>query len=1050
MLKKITDHPSQCEKLASKDKLVDICKRLKLPTSGTKTFLCNGIRNYIQGLKDDEDKPQGKYRKVKLLKRDCVKPNMKWISGKGCYEKSVPTPKKPETPAPARDKKQGMTLAKAIHTAEHFFDQVAYIVLQALIDNRSETTILTRLKEAILNFTNLPYNETFCDAIQRKSLIPPQPDTTKKLGGTASAVGPILRNTNGQDYVLRGMTTQMFRPSGEAGGFDPFEQDMIVKRTKPILPEDIAYNIRASFQRSELFVRLPDPFFEVMTNSLLSMLYDAGQALHVTKMFGFYGCRDAHDRDANVYYLLAERNNVSLMDWINTTPATSITELQLAMFVFQVIFTLCQVKTFCKFRHLDLHTANVMIADLKGSSHFQGQPLDTVKQISYVINIGASGEKTIVTMPTNGQIAKIIDFGYGAFSLGDTTFLLNSNIHQGKIATENSNPRNNDSGFYQVDILFFLLNLCQACYHSKHWKRNRMVAELVKACTAHLSFPDTLPRETWPVVATGEIKTTSHPDIAGRNIWDCYHQWYWKGKGILVNNTKAFGYSSVNLRGLFGTKEHDDTGKTIHSSYFPSRIASFFSKYFKKISVKQTRSMPSLHEITLFIKPKDAKDMQKLKWMPRHSAQIELMETCAKSSSSSCQHKDEAFFQQGQLATTVPSLTNNEFSSTLTGSSSSKLGEKLYSLQTPMTLKDYRWFDHSWHAGPKTLHTPTNVHIVNISAPYRLVTNVGSSLWDVSKAQLSNMSTSDRKSFVAVNGNYFIVPTNLNDQYSRKVDGSHLEVVDTYKPIGFFHQSSKIKGSLSSIGIGTQTLMEIPLALTDDFAFITYLARDNKWKVQRYSTVLKDYPRYVKDIKQYIAEIDTRSSSGEKKDAVQIKAKTLTSLPFEADLAFLGGPIYILDGKEVFSPNDTYVTDSKIRGENGRTIESNKPYAISSHMMDNRKWKSKHKNDMSCPYGDRCSNYLLVHNIMLFYNDGSIGFMLIEGRGFDTMGVTREHVLQYLRKVPNVKSAVSLDGGFSANAVMYNKEDPLSFESLRYTLQDPEKRPLGMSMMFIK
>ena len=47
--------------------------------------------------------------------------------------------------------------------------------------------------------------------------------------------------------------------------------------------------------------------------------------------------------------------------------------------------------------------------------------------------------------------------------------------------------------------------------------------------------------------------------------------------------------------------------------------------------------------------------------------------------------------------------------------------------------------------------------------------------------------------------------------------------------------------------------------------------------------------------------------------------------------------------------------------------------------------------------------------------------MLIEGRGYNSLGIQRSQVLEQLKKVDNINIALSLDGGFSANSYFYDK-----------------------------
>ena len=123
-------------------------------------------------------------------------------------------------------------------------------------------------------------------------------------------------------------------------------------------------------------------------------------------------------------------------------------------------------------------------------------------------------------------------------------------------------------------------------------------------------------------------------------------------------------------------------------------------------------------------------------------------------------------------------------------------------------------------------------------------------------------------------------------------------------------------------------------------------------------------------------------------------------------------------------------------------------YKVVSFAEDNNKFMSKNDKDSRFVYGQRHSNFLINQNIMILMQDGSIAFMIIEGRGFDSMGVQRSYVMNKLKNIKGIRSAVSLDGGFSAQAVIYDKSNEQ--QPLRFLVSDPERRELGLSLQFIK
>lgn len=97
-------------------------------------------------------------------------------------------------------------------------------------------------------------------------------------------------------------------------------------------------------------------------------------------------------------------------------------------------------------------------------------------------------------------------------------------------------------------------------------------------------------------------------------------------------------------------------------------------------------------------------------------------------------------------------------------------------------------------------------------------------------------------------------------------------------------------------------------------------------------------------------------------------------------------------------------------------------------------------------YGMNHSNVFMNHNVLLYHKDHSISFLLVSGRGYGSEGIDRAQLARWLSHSPfakDIKAAISLDGGFSANAVVQKRDG-----SLTYALEDPERRAVGLSYLF--
>jgi hypothetical protein len=165
--------------------------------------------------------------------------------------------------------------------------------------------------------------------------------------------------------------------------------------------------------------------------------------------------------------------------------------------------------------------------------------------------------------------------------------------------------------------------------------------------------------------------------------------------------------------------------------------------------------------------------------------------------------------------------------------------------------------------------------------------------------------------------------------------------------------------------------------------------------------------------------------------------------------AFCSGVLLVDDSKVVFDLHtmlDTrfLIVDTDIQAV-GSTIT--KPpdfteYKLLQESKNNYKFKSADHLDIYDSYGVKVSNRYSIHNVMGITNTGKIMFFLVEGRGFNAVGLDRVQVAYLVDKF-GIYKAISLDGGFSANAV-YKMDDNTS----KYVQNYPQKQKLSTSMTF--
>lgn len=290
---------------------------------------------------------------------------------------------------------------------------------------------------------------------------------------------------------------------------------------------------------------------------------------------------------------------------------------------------------------------------------------------------------------------------------------------------------------------------------------------------------------------------------------------------------------------------------------------------------------------------------------------------------------------------------------------------------------------------------------------------------------------------LAVNGGYFIIPGNIN-YLNPKLSNRQF-----FEPIGFFYDSSfKDNG----------TYLSYPSVYEDDLAVI--FGTKKTMNLYRYKDFLNLH-RQVEDTISYEVKINGQFTAfREKIPAIAMKSfygvdpSLIGTRPFKSDgsevtdndysWAFTSGPILIWDGKVVFTEQkmNSELIERTIDGKN--VLAAAVPYAKNSYKFRSAEFEGNQF------YGMRHSHRYMVHNILAVNKKHQPLIIFCEGRGFDSPGLDRVQ-LANLISIFNIQAAVSLDGGFSANAVYKNCHSTCR---PMFALNDPDKRRLGISLYF--
>jgi hypothetical protein len=338
-------------------------------------------------------------------------------------------------------------------------------------------------------------------------------------------------------------------------------------------------------------------------------------------------------------------------------------------------------------------------------------------------------------------------------------------------------------------------------------------------------------------------------------------------------------------------------------------------------------------------------------------------------------------------------------------------------------------------------------------------------LWEYSEYDndFKNANTS-----VVVNGGYFTVNANSvqENEADRILPGIINPNADYYRPIGFYYNINDIANS--------GTTIPVPKPYIDYFGFIT--CRGNRIAIEGYNDFYQNFLTIEEPI---LYKLDNGKYYTTTQPVIALRVdgsiipKTFggrpmllneTLLPITGDdvlqYAFCSGPILVKNRNIVFDLNtminkEFAVVDSDTpyfypEGPiDPNIIQQDKPpnltsYKIVFNAKDDYMFKAS-EGDMTQIYGMRHSARYMIHNVLGINDNGEILFIMVEGRGYDAPGLDRVQLANLVDKF-NIVDAISLDGGFSANAV-YKIDNPDNSDR-KYLMNTPDKRGLGVMMSF--
>jgi hypothetical protein len=822
---------------------------------------------------------------------------------------------------------------------------------------------------------------------------------------------------------------------------------------------------------------------EIIISSMASHLVDIGLGPALTKYFGGYICSSSD------YYILFERNHFDLFSLLNGGESWErhpdrkvIYDMMMPEDMYIWIAHLAiqnYINKYCfGLVHLDLHLRNVMLKYV-GSSGFnfhhgnpkmptylQAKDLSTVGYIEYILPFEHKGKKTVLVIENNGFMPHIIDWG---LSLVDFSISTENSHLPFKFYPEttyyNEEALKHPNTYGDIEYNFFMYNLIF------HLERQMLFSKQKKVIKPLLEKMNVWANETvedWDPYQKKKIKGKLKPMF-----------WRLKDKepfifvtGVLdVGTTDNIMTPITNIMNLLirqkkfvqteeafifyltrhgkpdfmdkpmvtvditkFSKTRDDLGTFLNESktFFDECVIHDSHSEHCKLTGQDVDKRnpnesltPSLFRYSI---PKNSK-----MWAKNDNLKTITHSMLKKEADTFLEKSISSFVQSYQIDFEPYRYPNLKLPN----------NEKLVYLNTQRLV--------NWSSPPKQLiNKPLSTvhsHFIYLDTPKDVIGYTEDDLYTASIEVLG------KKRGISINGPYFIVTGNVENPLT-----SFLKEDDIFRPVGYYYNVDEKKES--------GTLLPVPYPYKKDFASI-YVDSSNKIHFMKNNEFLKHHKTQLGSSLVYLCDKNRSVFKKGQKDVVaridtpeiKLNKKGEPETDLDYKLAFQSGPILIWDGKLVFTRKkmleEKLFLDHSIIGRTKLAPWKLHKELVMATQSDIK--KATHylldKNDQTVEaynnkegetkfiYGQRASPNLNIFSALCETNDGETMIALVEGRGYTAPGLDRAQFASLLVTM-NVKHAVCLDGGFSANVIFKDKERS-------WMLNDPEKRQLGLSLHFI-
>jgi Phosphodiester glycosidase len=835
-----------------------------------------------------------------------------------------------------------------------------------------------------------------------------------------------------------------------------------------------------------------DMLHESIVGALTSHLFDIGVAPSLMKYLGTYACPELESYISTQSYekgvqplIIMEKSDIELFELLNTKLFEQLTPMDFIIWFVQLAHTMYVMKYHFGITHYDLHLRNVMLTYTKKVLEYKSsvtklcydkKDLDKIDHYVYQMPFNdESGHPAYIVVENNGFLPKMIDFGHTTASFTHEGIPLEFKNMPEEYDQLNFPPsvlkqygwdeswnvnhalekkKNGDLeyNFFTMNLLYKFLtkkgdplvdkylaensSLMRFIKHTvpisnKEWK------ESFKGLEHHGKDP-----KVW-LMRRRAVGTTT--DIASplKRIWNFLaaniESSVINGKTFLVLNRE--GKVPVNFdNSVFVPIKSDPSLSNVNKFLNANKIL------WKECILHPPKSQKEVSNLLLrFGLPKNANIcgsrgfLKKTvdKYDPNSKLFLDFFEKVVDgkpnkfwNGSSLSDHilpNDLKDFKRldlgkGQIKLFtlkfLPEFTNMLF---LGGSATTKF------------KKTQRATDYKSPENVGDLLKTLNMHLIYIKDfPVAKNVNLHQIKISVEKEDLFTTSEDKLKNVnygVSINGGYFVVGGNIHNELTPGLEQNNLQ------PIGYFFSTLAPQYN--------GTVLPIPLPYKSSFATI-YVDVEGRLQMER-STLFMD--RHHTESKIFlVAPEGTEDNIAVQQKVIKMKysEKLKMMVPdvidrsFKYVSAFESGPILIWDNKIIF--NEEKMNMEEFTFDNYDNHPSYTRYKLFKGAKNYKMWFNE-EGEGQFMYGARHSNSLMIHNVLCKTNTGETLIILVEGRGFDAVGIDRVQLAELIKNF-NVSHAVALDGGFSANAVF--RFDKKSY----WLMNDPDKRKIATSIHF--